>query len=62
MSWMRILLIQLTSVSEAVSAVYLWKQLRRFLKICDRRMSAKLVPIFADRVCRVVSATDPHGR
>jgi hypothetical protein len=28
----------------------------------DRRMSAKLVPTFADRVCRVVSATDPHGR
>jgi hypothetical protein len=28
----------------------------------DRRMSAKLVPTFADRECRVVSATDPHGR
>jgi hypothetical protein len=28
----------------------------------DRRMSAKLVPTFADRGCRVVSATDPHGR
>jgi hypothetical protein len=25
-------------------------------------MSAKLVPNFADRACRVVSATDPHGR
>jgi hypothetical protein len=25
-------------------------------------MSAKLVPTFADRGCRVVSATDPHGR
>jgi hypothetical protein len=24
-------------------------------------MSAKLVPTFADRGCRVVSATDPHG-
>jgi hypothetical protein len=28
----------------------------------DRRMLAKLVPTFADRVCRVVSATDPYGR
>jgi hypothetical protein len=25
-------------------------------------MSAKLVSTFADRGCRVVSATDPHGR
>jgi hypothetical protein len=25
-------------------------------------MSAKLVPIFTDRKCQVVSATDPHGR
>jgi hypothetical protein len=30
-------------------------------RICGR-LSAKLVPTFADRVCRVVSATDPHGR
>jgi hypothetical protein len=28
----------------------------------DRRLSAKLVPTFADIECRVVSATDPHGR
>jgi hypothetical protein len=27
-----------------------------------RRLSAKLVPTFADRRCRVVSTTDPHGR
>jgi hypothetical protein len=27
----------------------------------DRRMSAKLVPTFADRGCHVVSATDPYG-
>jgi hypothetical protein len=26
------------------------------------RMSAKLVLTFADRGCRVVSVTDPHGR
>jgi hypothetical protein len=28
----------------------------------DRRLSAKLVPTFADRRCHVVSATDPYGR
>jgi hypothetical protein len=28
----------------------------------DRRLSAKLVPTLADRGCRVVSVTDPHGR
>jgi hypothetical protein len=28
----------------------------------DRRLSAKLVPTFADRGCRVVSGTDPSGR
>jgi hypothetical protein len=28
----------------------------------DLRLSAKLVPTFADRSCRVVSATDPYGR
>jgi hypothetical protein len=26
------------------------------------RLSTKLVPTFADRECRVVSATDPYGR
>jgi hypothetical protein len=28
----------------------------------DRRLLAKLVLTLADRGCRVVSATDPHGR
>jgi hypothetical protein len=28
----------------------------------DRRLSAMLVPIFADRGCHVVSVTDPYGR
>jgi hypothetical protein len=28
----------------------------------DRRLSAKLVPTFADRGCRVVSAADSFGR
>jgi hypothetical protein len=28
----------------------------------DRRLSAKLVPTFADRGCHVVSVTNPYGR
>jgi hypothetical protein len=28
----------------------------------DHRLSAKLVPTLADRGCRIVSATNPHGR
>jgi hypothetical protein len=28
----------------------------------DSRLSAKLVPNFADRKCHVVSVTDPYGR
>jgi hypothetical protein len=28
----------------------------------DSRLSAKLVPTFADRGCCVISATDPYGR
>jgi hypothetical protein len=28
----------------------------------DRRLSAELVPTLADRGCRVVRATNPHGR
>jgi hypothetical protein len=28
----------------------------------EHHLSAKLVPPFADRGCRVVSATDPHDR
>jgi hypothetical protein len=28
---------------------------------CDRRLSAKLVPTFANRGCRVVSASDPYS-
>jgi hypothetical protein len=28
----------------------------------DCRLSAKLVPTFADRGCRVVSSADPYGR
>jgi hypothetical protein len=31
-------------------------------RLSDRRLSAKLVPALADRGCRVVSATNPHGR
>jgi hypothetical protein len=35
---------------------------KRTIPPSDRRFSAKLVPTFADIGCRVVSATDPHGR
>jgi hypothetical protein len=28
----------------------------------DRRLSAKLVPTFADRGCHMVSVTDPYSR
>jgi hypothetical protein len=28
----------------------------------DRRLSAKIVPTFADRGCNVVGVTDPYGR
>jgi CBS-domain-containing membrane protein len=28
----------------------------------DRRLSAKLVPTFADRGCHMVSVTNPYGR
>jgi hypothetical protein len=35
---------------------------RKRTKPSDRRLSAKLVPTFAFKLCRVVSATDPHGR
>jgi hypothetical protein len=31
-------------------------------RLSDRLLSAKLVPTFAGRGCRVVSATDPPGR
>jgi hypothetical protein len=31
-------------------------------KVIPTKRPPKLVPTFADRECRVVSATDPHGR
>jgi hypothetical protein len=31
-------------------------------RLRDRRLSAKVVPTFADRECYVVSVTDPYGR
>jgi hypothetical protein len=34
----------------------------KYTWLSDRRLSAKLVPTFADRGCHMVSATDPHGR
>jgi hypothetical protein len=35
---------------------------RELYRPSDHRLSAKLVPTLADRGCRVVSATNPHGR
>jgi hypothetical protein len=35
---------------------------RVLLRPSDRRLSTKLVPTFADRGCRVVTATVPHAR
>jgi hypothetical protein len=35
---------------------------RELYRPSDRRLSAKLVPTFMDRVCHVVSVTDPYGR
>jgi CBS-domain-containing membrane protein len=43
----------LYEIPESASELYLER---------DRRMSAKLVPTFADRGCHVVSMTDPPGR
>jgi hypothetical protein len=44
---------QQTPWSESASELY---------RPSDRRLSAKLVPTFADRGCHVVSVTDPYGR
>jgi hypothetical protein len=35
---------------------------QRTIPTVNRRLSAKLVPTLGDRWCRVVSATNPHGR
>jgi hypothetical protein len=47
------LLFKQTPWSESESELY---------RLSDRRLSAKLVPSFADRGCYVVSVTDPYGR
>jgi hypothetical protein len=39
-----------------------WLLVRKRTISSDRRLSAKLVPTFADRGCRVVSATDPYDK
>jgi hypothetical protein len=36
--------------------------MRELYRLSDHHLLAKLVPTFADRGCRVVSTTDPHGR
>jgi hypothetical protein len=41
---------------------HLFQKLNPIALLRDRRLSAKLVPNFTDRGCRVVSTADPHGR
>jgi hypothetical protein len=38
------------------------KSVRELYRTSGRRLTAKLVPTFADRGWRVISATDAHGR
>jgi hypothetical protein len=45
--------IKKTPWSESASELY---------RPSDRRLSAKLLPAFADRGCHLVSVTDPYGR
>jgi hypothetical protein len=45
-----------------ITAVETSKRIYTLYRPSDRRLSAKVVPTFADRMCCVVSATDPHGR
>jgi hypothetical protein len=49
----RISLQKKTPWSESASELY---------RPSDRRLSAKWLPIFADKECHVVSVTDPYGR
>jgi hypothetical protein len=42
-----------TPWSESASELY---------RLRERRLSATLVPTFADRECHVVNVTDPYGR
>jgi hypothetical protein len=40
-----------------------WSELAsKLYRPIDHRLSAKLVPTFADTVCHVVSMTDSYGR
>jgi hypothetical protein len=51
------------SISKCINKQAPWPQSASELyRPSDRRLSPKLVPTFADRGCRVVSAMDPHGR
>jgi hypothetical protein len=57
-------------VCEALSSVILYRlKLNSVALVCERTIPterppllAKLMPTFADRGCRMVSATDSHGR
>jgi hypothetical protein len=53
LSWSQYILYMWTPWLESTSELY---------RPSYHRLSAKLVPTFADRGCRVVSVTDPYGR
>jgi hypothetical protein len=46
-------------VADGGDALQVWRVAANIYRPSDRRLSAKLVPTFADKGCRVVSATDP---
>jgi hypothetical protein len=53
-----------TAVAFSLSRIHrlVWSESTNELyRPSDRRLSAKLVPTFADRVCHVLSVTNPYG-
>jgi hypothetical protein len=50
-----------TRIFIAQLLVALQTNCQKYRPCSNRRMPAKLVPAFADRGCRMVSATDPYG-
>jgi hypothetical protein len=61
---------RLTQVEESCLKRFLCKKIKtpwsesasELYRRSDHRLSAKLLPTFADRGCLVVSVTDPYGR
>jgi hypothetical protein len=48
--------------AKVISTLYPSAKTRKLYRPSDRRLSAKLVPTFANRVCHVVSVTDSYSR